>query len=226
MRQFLIQFCVLCFIVGCAKKSVPFSTNGIFTIDMPCKISQTQGLDSEMGTINCDSVIFKYDYGKYGNPGPLNDVEQFKLAFRGKYHSVFFEKIHIDSKLYRLYMDSVQVVDVTALKDHNKTLLFDCSVCNRVATLKFRKAIYRFPFFTDQNLSGSTHIFYLDTIGEYHRKIYLSQNGGVSGLYLSPLENAKQGNKLSIQTTTNSSVEYLLKILQSVRLVQTKSKEK
>ncbi len=219
MKKLLKLICVLFLILGCTKKSIPISTNGIFIIGAPCKITKDQGIDAEIGTIICDSIVLNYEYGRYSNPGPLTEIEKFKMAFRGKYHSVFFEKIYIDTKLYKQYMDSVQVMTVTKLQSHNKTLLFDCSVCNQVATLKFRKATYRFPFYNDQSITERTNFkMYIDTVGNYHRKIYLSQNGASSGLYLSPLENAKQGNKLSIQTESKGKQDYIFKLLQSVRL--------
>lgn len=204
---------------SCHVNNIQPSSNHLFSIMGNCKFSKLQGIDSEIGLVKCGNTELKYEFGRYSSTGPISDTEKFKMAFRGKYYVDFFEKIYIDSKLYKLYMDSVQIIRIDTLKVHNKSLLFDCSSCNRLAILKFRKSWFKFPFYSNQALSDDTlWSFHVDTIENYKRKIFLSHTNGTSGIYLEPLNDSKLFNKLSLQTENINDHSYLMTLFKSVRI--------
>lgn len=107
---------------------------------------------------------------------PLTIEEEFQNAFRGNYYAKFFEIIHIDSKLYRVFRDSVQLVSISDL-NLSKKQLFSCPTCNKSATLIFRNRTYHYPFFWPETASSSfQYNFTIDTISGYYRKIWIAKS--------------------------------------------------
>ena len=166
----------------------------------------------------CGNIALKYYYGKDIYSGPLTQEEEFRNAFRGNYHVKFFEKIHIDSKLNRMFIDSVQIKSIQPIGPGNPNLLFPCSSCNKVASLVFRKRNYFYPFYL--NYSERDYLMIqTDTIDGYYRKLFFSRSDSLlSGIYIAPLSKGKDINKLRIVTTDNKYSIDLENLLKTVRL--------
>ena len=122
--------------------------NPPFIIDKRCEIHPNGKKDTIRGSIQCDVDKYTYEYHENSYQGPLTGAEKFRYAFIGNYHNKFFDHIYIDTKLSAKYMDSVEILVIVQKNQFRGTYLFECKACNQVATLRFRKKVYNFPFFS------------------------------------------------------------------------------
>jgi len=215
-------FLLFLVIVSCSKKLLHQSSNEIFSIGVDCTFSKGDGTDALIGHVTCGNIHLDYDYSRYSPPGPLTDKEKFLFAFRGHHHTNFFERIYIDTKLSKYFIDSVQILAVSALTKSTSNLLFKCPTCNRVVNLEFRKKTYNYPWLDDPTQNEHQfYDFYQDTLGDYNRKIYIGKTEKQQdGLYLEPLKNKKQGNKLAVFTSQNIDKQTILTLLRTIRIKQ------
>ena len=221
--HFLLVLCSVTFVSCHTNRSYSKSSvniKNIFFIDSRCKLQVTDTQDSTSGTVRCGDKFIHYQYGKYCDQVPTSQEEEFKNAFRGNYHAKFFEKIHIDSKLYMFFMDSVQVDKIFAIQQPDNSLLFPCTACNKVARLFFRKRIYFYPFYSDFE-EHKNYTITSDTIDGFYRKMYISHSDTFpSGLQLLPV--LKSGNRKTLCLTTEShrgDIE-LMNLFKSVRMIR------
>lgn len=195
------------------------SSNDIFQIGKDCIFSVSDGMDSKVGTAKCGEIVFDYDYGKYSFSGPVTEEESFILAFNANYYAKFFEIIHIEAKLNRLFRDSVTLVYV-ADKSKEDKVIFQCLPCNKVAKIKFRGRSYLYPFPSlGAETNASSYQISTDTTSGLIRKIFISKVDTLpSGLYLRENSNDKNGNKLSLTTKSKVDPKTLTDIFRSVVL--------
>jgi len=193
------------------------SSNDIFFIGGECSFKEGKGIDSRVGTVQCGDIVFDYEYGKYAYAGPITVEEGFMRAFNANYYAKFFEIIHIDAKLNRLFRDSVSSVTIVDKADDAKTI-FPCQVCTKVAYLKFRDRTYGYPFQLHNEDPKLKHYdITVDTTDVRIRKIYLSKTDSLpSGIYIKRFGN-KSGNSLSLTTLNKVDRLFLSKLLQTVR---------
>jgi hypothetical protein len=204
---------------SCNKKTVSFYQDDYIKIEnINCTESDSpKGIDSAVKTLNCDGIKLYYDYGMYSNSGPKSLYESFKSSFRSYHHRSFFQKIHMDEKLYRLFIDSVNIISVFK-KDDNEKAMFTCNNCTHIAKLQFKGSDFLFPYqaSVDAIQSDSLHSYYHDKIGEYNRKIFISKNSDEGGLYLYHIKD-KQRKKLSVIGEAKDKSK-LLRILQNISI--------
>jgi len=216
------MFTILLVMLQCSRKYMAEREHALFTINQQCTIVPGEGMDSQIGSVVCGDQNFTYDYGMYSYQGPLTEEEKFANLFKGKYYADFFSIIHIDKKLFRLYIDSVQVIHAGALKSKPSTMIARCTNCNKEALLRFRKRDYIFPYVAAEDEDNKQYVIYTDTIGDYRRKIYISHMEGQSGLFMEPVVRSVRSQKLALYTDHTVDTTEIKKILQSVRLIKNK----
>jgi hypothetical protein len=217
-------YSLIYFLFSCSTK--PFkgsrktNVNNIFFIEAQCTFEDTEDKGAVTGTLLCGNIALKYYYGKDIYSGPLTQEEEFRNAFRGNYHIKFFEKIHIDAKLNRMFIDSVQIKSIQPIGPSNSNLLFPCSSCNKVASLVFRNRNYFYPVYSNNNDQNNYQIKE-DTIDGFHRKIFFDKTDSLSsGLYLRPISKSKNTKNLRILCFKNANKDLLTRLLESVRFTK------
>ncbi|MBC7885610.1 MAG: hypothetical protein H7X99_09050 [Saprospiraceae bacterium] len=195
------------------------SENIFFSIAEQCVFSISKNADSNTGEGICGELRFQYDYSIHPYEGPLTVEEDFIHGFRGNYYAKFFDIIHIDAKLHRLFMDSVSLISIKK-KSSDVGLLFSCIPCTAIAKLSFRGRNYLYPFTSNPTLwIQNDYIIKSDTTNGYIRKIYIAAHDSLaSGLYLYPQLNPRKNNKLSLTTRYSQDKQQLEKILKSVTM--------
>ncbi len=200
-------------------KGTNLSRNDIFIIGAECIFKEGLGMDTKVGSVQCGEIVFDYDFGKYSFSGPVTPEEGFMRAFNANYYARFFEIIHIEAKLNRLFRDSVALVIV---RDKSKTdnLLFECMACDKVAKVKFRGRSYLYPYVSqNQDTHSSAYQISTDTMSGFIRKIFISKVDSLpSGLYLRQNINERTGNKLSLITKSRVDSKALTDIFKSIVL--------
>ncbi|MFZ1749645.1 MAG: hypothetical protein WAU01_05620 [Saprospiraceae bacterium] len=220
VRYIIIVFMIIG--VGCATKKgitsqMLLNQNYQIFIDDICNI---QSETDSTGKILCTGHELRYHTGTGSDTGPFTELEEFRLAFKGNYFAKFFEKIYIDSKLYRMFRDSVEVLHVTSKSDFLKDGLFDCSVCDRVGVLSFRGRLYYYPYYIPKNIDElNSYQILTDTVDVYYRKIYIATFDSLSsGLYIKQIQAADSGFQMSITTNHHGDHAKTLELLKSVRI--------
>ncbi|MEM9548130.1 MAG: hypothetical protein AAGA77_19270 [Bacteroidota bacterium] len=189
---------------------------------LPCK--ETIGpdaIDSHLGRLDCENISFTYDFGPFSNPGPLTTKEEFIQSFDTYHHTKLFENRMIDPKVYRIFLDSVKVINVER-KNDSHPLLIKCDPCNAVAEMTFLGETYFYPFTMSEkqlDMEGFTYSF--EEKGEFLYKYYQRDNE-LPGLYITPIKNRyKAKNTLSLRVTeTTLSSDQIHQLFQSVFLKQ------
>lgn len=176
-------------------------------------------IDSKVGTVDCGSISFNFDYGKFSNSGPLTPEEEFRRSFDTYHHIKFFEYRMIDAKVYKIFLDSVEIIEVRrkSLKDKG---FYECEPCNAIAEIKFMGDTYYYPLTLSEkqlDRSGYTCTFEEkgDLVYKYHQK-----DNALPGVYITPKKNRyKKKNTLSLMVSeTSLSDEKVDQILRGVYL--------
>ena len=179
-----------------------------------------KAIDSQVGTIDCETISFTYDFGRYSNSGPLTPKEEFRRSFDTYHHNKFFENRMIDPKVYKIFLDSVEVIDVRRKSDNEK-LLFPCDPCNTTAEITFKGDTYLFPLSMSENQLDSKG--FTSTMVEKDGLIYkyFHEDKKLPGLYITPKKNRyKNKNTLSLMVSkTTLSSDEVDQILRNVYLI-------
>ncbi|MDF1696456.1 MAG: hypothetical protein P1U56_11510 [Saprospiraceae bacterium] len=178
-------------------------------------------IDSKVGTINCTDITMVYDYGKFSNAGPLTPIEEFTRSFDTYHHIKFFEDRMIDPKVYKIFLDSVEI-NTVRLKTQEDKLMFPCTPCNTTAELTFMGETYLFPTTLSEsqlNMNGYTTSFE-ENDGFIYK--YYQEDNQLPGLYISPKNNRyKNKNTLSLTVTQSTlPMERIDEVLKSVYIIQ------
>ena len=193
------------------KSAIVTNFSGVWIGTPYCK-PQKISLKEEKSFI-CNNLEFTItDVQQDGEP--LTVTEEFQNAFKGNYYSKFFEKIHIDSKLYRVFRDSVLITSVTESNLISQPL-FHCSTCNKTATLQFRNRSYHYPFYWPES-SYKSHQYQIlvDSVDGYQRKIWIA----LFDTLPSGVSFRNSSNKyISVVTPKTPFVENIQKTLSHIR---------
>ncbi len=199
-----------------------FKNDFLFIEGLECvETISPNAIDSRVGTIECATITFTYDYGLYSNPGPITPKEEFRRSFDTYHHIKFFENRMIDPKVYKIFLDSVEVVDVKRKKDTDK-LIFDCEPCNATAEITFKGDTYFFPFtMSEKQLDQEGYRCTFEEKGDLIYKYY-QEDRAFPGLYIAPKKNRfKKKKTLSLVVTkTTMFGKDVDKVLKGVRLIQ------
>ena len=187
----------------------------LFSLPAECSIDRDIKNLQQSGSFSCIGQHFYYSFGVEENAAPLTLKEEFSNAFKGKYHSTFFDKIYIDTKVHRFFRDSVKIIEVGKISEYNDQLLMTCSVCNGVAKLIFRGKLYYYPYYIDHSSDkNSLYIIESDTLNGYNRKVWLSKSDSLcSGVLFTSKDKSKTDKNLLILTKEgqyNTNVKNIL----------------
>ncbi len=221
----LIVFLGLIFNSCKTQKKIPFNgfQNEFFGIKgLQClETKNPDAIDSQVGTVDCGTISFTYDYGKFGYPGPITPKEEFRRSFDTYHHIKFFENRMIDAKVYKIFLDSVQVINVRRKKATDK-LFFKCEPCNTTAEITFKGDTYFYPLTLSENqLNQRGYSCSFQEKEDFIYK-YFQEIDAFSGLYIAPKKNRnKNKNTLSLLVSdTTLSKEEVDNILKNVYLIK------
>jgi len=211
---------------SCSPKIQPtvlqLTTRQAIVIQNKCLDHQISGLFGETGSVQCEDMLLEYIFGQNIDPGPLTPQEEFSQQFRGYYYQKFFEKVYLDEKVYKIFIDSVKLLAITPYSD-TTDYLFNCASCNASARLKFKNKIYNIPYSSSVLFpSSGIYTFSVDTTGGYERKIFISKEPEIaSGVFFKELKDKKSSSKLMISTAKSIDREKLLLLFRQIRVVKT-----
>jgi hypothetical protein len=106
--------------------------------------SDFKNISNEQQSIFSNGIDTISILDKTKKPFPISLTHQFRNAFYAYHYNSFFDKVYLDSKVKKIFRDSVTILDVVP-KTTGLDLMFSCENCNVVATLKFKKKVFYFP---------------------------------------------------------------------------------
>lgn len=192
-----------------------FGIAAVDCIDIPAE----DPIDSQVGRFECDGLSISYDYGRYSNPGPITPKEEFRRSFDTYHHIKFFEDRMIDPKVYKIFLDSVQVEEVREKSPKDK-LMFDCDPCNTVAALTFMGEQYLYPVTFSQKQLDDKGVT-LEERGAFTHKYFIDREGRQAA-YITPTKNRfkkKNTLRLTVQESSLAPKE-VLRILKSAYIAE------
>ncbi|MBK7223022.1 MAG: hypothetical protein IPH94_17425 [Saprospiraceae bacterium] len=124
--------------------------------------SSTDSLESilQSGFLSGEGFKLQYQYGPSVPKGPQDAREYIEQSFRAYYYKNFFEYIHIDSKVHKVYRDSVYLTEIVYIRPGEDQ---SCSACNVQLQLMFKGNTIPFSIFitpsllTDLNKAGFSY---------------------------------------------------------------------
>jgi hypothetical protein len=231
----IIAILLLCSlsIISCKKKVADIIVkqeinDQIFTAEnQNCITEQKPGIDSKVGRIICEDNTFTYDYGWYGNEGPMSMMENFRNTFKAYHYQSFFTHVGMDKKILKIMIPRSNIEDVMPRYDCKEDLMFECDNCNAVAKINFENKVFYFPYQENKVLVADAEKYefhHLDKDG-YFYKIYSSlADNNECGLVAKAL-NPNIQDKLSISCNQINSRHQAVNYLTSVRMSKTISKK-
>ncbi|MBK8699524.1 MAG: hypothetical protein IPN29_08270 [Saprospiraceae bacterium] len=136
-----------------------------------------------------------FEFGNLINPIPLNDRAYFAQSFKNYYYTRFFDMIHIDKKVHRLFRDSVTIADIKYIRPGEDP---GCGSCNVILTLTFRGNKIPFAAFVTEELMQD----FKATTEEVNNKdisITYYQTDVISGAYIRKKDDIYKENELLIR---------------------------
>lgn len=197
------------YLIACKSSTITLSDdfgNEAFTIEgIKCSDTPGEGTDSKVGVLECEDVSFYYDYGRYSSKGPITPREEFRRSFDTYHHIKFFEDRMIDPKVYKLFLDSVNVVEVRK-KEESDPLMFSCDPCNTTAIITFKNDTYHYPItLSEKQLNMDSFKAEFKKVNGFIYKKY-QVDGERPSLYVTPIKNRfSKKNCLSL-TVKNSNL--------------------
>ncbi len=232
MNRYILFFGILFFATtACQKKDHLKSKNlwvetDSFKILLPedFKNVESQGIDSYVGEITNKEINFIYEDGYYTNDSPSPLEVKGRNSFDGYYYTSFFNAVHIDEKLHKIFRDSVKLIGVVE-PNQSFNYIVDCSTCNQVLELLFKKNTYFLPINLNptQIKRASEFTFHqLKILNTEVAYLYTPKNKseGTAGIYIkrSKDEFGYKALAISCQQWNESNSNLIEKALQSVQL--------
>ncbi len=229
MKQFLI---IIVFVLFCSCRHDHSAGQwqtievGDYRFDFPpdFELIEEQGIDSYVGKIAGDSMVFHFDFGYYSNRLEQTPEEYLAQGYWRKELSYLFMKNGITYD-----QTNMPRVDVLSIKQATAA---DSSIAKGfgyIALCKHDTTEFEFPFSIPAEITQLN--FRIDTVDHFYRKIVFAKNPakGYTGIYLRDLDNlnTSMNNQVALSMVTNSLTQkqqaIALKIFQTVRHTKVKS---
>lgn len=184
-----------------------------------CIKTLKSGIDGELGVVQCQNYHFDYEVSRSAYEGPEDHFTYFVKAFRNYHYTKFFDFIHIDKKVQKLFRDSVRIMEVMPIAAGSD---LNCKNCNRKALLKFKNTNYPYAYVVSKELDdklNSIHAVYYD-LEDYNIRLYTSENE--NGLFATPSLKDKTADKISFQLRSGDINTFIEKMKNNLSIIEKK----
>jgi hypothetical protein len=176
----------------------------------------TPGIDGETGTIQSPLHVINYDCSSYPYAGPQNKEEYFMQTFRSYHYLSYFDTIHIDKKVQKLFRDSVKLISLKEIPLGSAR----CKSCNYEAMLKFKQFVSPIYFLATNEMQQqwSASKINVDTIQNFVIKTY--QNDKEKGAYIREKHGDRRSKKLSLTLVSGDFETFIANVKVSLQKLQ------
>jgi len=98
------------------------------------------------GELMNKDINFQYALNEEIEAFPESLEYLYLKSFRGYHYRKFFKELHVEPKLHKIFLDSIQLIQVDTIADgKTQGMLLSCNNCNVYADLKFKGKIFKYP---------------------------------------------------------------------------------
>ena len=102
----------------------------------------TDSTDKQLsGTLFANNLEMKFQYGSEVSRGLQDTKEYIQQSFRAYHYRKFFDYIHMDPKVHKIYRDSADISQIKYIQPGENR---ECTACNVELSIKFRNKIIPF----------------------------------------------------------------------------------
>jgi hypothetical protein len=157
------------------------------------------------GTLVANDLEMKFQYGSEVARGLQDTKEYIEQSFRAYHYRKFFDYIHLDAKVHKIYRDSVAITQIRYIPTGDNK---ECPACNVELALQFRNKIIPFAIFITPALKSE-----LDrtTVSRYTTKeltIKRYYNEETSGAFVLPAGAAKKTPGILIELMKGQAASF------------------
>lgn len=227
MKYLVVVLCI-CMGYSCSttsKYQKATYQNSIFSmagVEGCTEANSGDAIDAQIGIVTCEDFTLSYDYGRYGYRGPKTLEESFEASFRAYHYTKFFELTHIDPKVQKLFIDSVQLLKVHKSEAIADSTMFDCGTCNVSAELIFKQRTYFFPTTMNEALVSGGENQGVEVVLTPSQQTKLFVDGaGKQGAVIKLTNHGRKDDYLSVSVIATGKKEAdIQKILKSIQLLK------
>lgn len=139
----------------------------------PCILSK----DSD--NVGCGEIALERIKDIKESTTAVNPVLQFEQQFGSVFYNDFFEILLVEPDLRKKFASESSIADVSPKENSNVELMKDCSACNAVATVFWKKKSFYYPYTASEDVMNVLNDSYKlkGKTSELSFVIYQNKNG-------------------------------------------------
>lgn len=219
MRLLLILI-VFALIPACSvskkDKRVECARFDAFEICSPgIKHFKNKDLHNNTDILTFSNLTIECDYSERNFSGPETLDEYILKIFRSYHYLNFFDKIHIDKKVQKLFRDSVSIDKINLMPENFEK---ECKNCNYLLLLKFKQTTYPYEIYLAESLIESLNSKSVEKIQQSGINFKFYETAEIRGAYISKMNSKRSDKKLSLKLTSGDFNEFKSLILKNTKL--------
>ncbi len=159
----------------------------------------------QKGIIQFNGMEINYQHGTNIPRGLQDSREYVEQSFRAYHYRKFFDYIHIDPKVHKLFRDSVKVESIQWIETgQNK----ECSACNVELSLRFRQKSIPYAIFITPTLLAELNRTQVvrKTTNDFEIKYF--KNEETSGAFILPKVHTKESSGLLLELVKGTDDDF------------------
>ena len=146
----------------------------LFDVPQSFELIPGQGIDSYIGKLKGNGIIFRFDYGNYSS-GMVKSPDEFIRDDRWRYHLMYRSKADTNT---------LTVPGLLAYRPARITDSLFAEGCDFIATCERDGVLFEAAVFLPEETEA--HIFKIDTTAELYTKLTIARKprAGTTGIYL------------------------------------------
>lgn len=169
--------------------------------DKNLKQESSQVNKDQKGIIKTNSLVFSYDYSANAPSGPESVHDYLWKTFRSYHYLNFFDKIHIDKKVQKLFRDSLIFEKFETLPEGKSK---DCKSCNYRLHITFKGYTYTHDVSVNSQLESELKQNITETFEKDGLLLKYFQTPKETGVYIKNKEGDKTEPKLNLTLISGS----------------------
>lgn len=176
----------------------------------------TDSTDKQLsGTLFANNLEMKFQYGSEVSRGLQDTKEYIQQSFRAYHYRKFFDYIHMDPKVHKIYRDSADINQIKYIQPGENR---ECTACNVELSIKFRNKIIPFAIFITPDLISEMNRTTVIKFNTEELSIKRFYNAEVSGAFVLPAVASKKAPGMLIELIKGQGSEFDRYLQHSIRL--------
>jgi len=176
----------------------------------------TDSTDKQLsGTLFANNLEMKFQYGSEVSRGLQDTKEYIQQSFRAYHYRKFFDYIHMDPKVHKIYRDSADISQIKYIQPGENR---ECTACNVELSIKFRNKIIPYAIFITPDLISEMDRTTVTKFNTEEISIKRFYNAEVSGAFVLPAAASKKAPGMLIELIKGQGSEFDRYLQHNIRL--------